>query len=97
MVGGGTMSQTLEIPDGIFDALKKAAEAGGTTPVEWIAARLAEVPAPSSTESKPRGTLADWFAGKVGLIRGDGPPRVSGREGEDFADYLEEKRRKGRL
>lgn len=91
------MSQTLEIPDSVFDALKKAAEAGGTTPVEWIAARLAE-PSPGAVGSPDSArTLADRFAGRVGLVRGQGPPRVSGREGEDFADSLEEKRRRGCL
>ncbi len=94
------MSQTLEIPDRVYNALEKAAEAGGTTPLGWIEARLAEVGIAAATavlESRPGETLADLFAGKVGRIRGDGSPRVSGREGEDFTDYLEEKRRQGCL
>jgi hypothetical protein len=92
------MSQTLEIPDSTYDTLKRVAEAGGTTPLGWIEARLAETrPVIDRPEPKPGRTLADRFAGRVGLIRGEGPPRVSGREGEDFADYLEEKRRQGCL
>ena len=93
------MSQTLDIPDSTYEALKRVAEAGGTTPVQWIEARLAEAQplAVDPSESESEGTLADLFAGRVGLIRGEGPPRVTGREGEDFADYLEEKRRRGCL
>ena len=34
------MSQNLELPDPIFDALQQAARADGTTPVGWIAAHF---------------------------------------------------------
>ena len=65
------MSRTLEIPDGIYDALERAAGAGGTTPVEWIEARLAEARAIAvdSPDPKPGETLADLFAGRIGLIQ----------------------------
>ncbi len=34
------MSQTLEIPDPVYEKLAEAAKASGTTPVGWIAAQL---------------------------------------------------------
>jgi hypothetical protein len=34
------MSQTLELPDEVFEALAKAAREGGVTPVEWLAINL---------------------------------------------------------
>jgi hypothetical protein len=36
------MSRFLEMPDPLFEKLLQAARASGTTPVEWIAAHLAE-------------------------------------------------------
>ena len=36
------MSQTLHLPDAVYKALQEAAEANGTTPVDWIAAHLSE-------------------------------------------------------
>ena len=34
------MSQTLELPDEVFEALAKAARDGGVTPAEWLAINL---------------------------------------------------------
>jgi hypothetical protein len=34
------MSQTLELPDEVFEALAKAAREGGVTPAEWLAINL---------------------------------------------------------
>jgi len=94
------MSQTLEIPDTLYTALKEAAEARGLTPVGWIAAHLQH--AESETESQanqasgPR-TLADLFAGRVGRIRSGGREYLSEECGAKFTDYLEEKRKVGHL
>ena len=76
------MSQTLEIPDTLYTALKEAAEARGLTPVAWIAAHLQH--AESETESRAKqarwsedtrrslrrasGTHSEWREGT--LIRG---------------------------
>jgi hypothetical protein len=97
--GGKTMSQILEIPDGVYDALKRAAEAGGTTPVQWIEARLAEkdVQVAEPPTDGPARTLADRFAGRIGRIRSGMTESISERVGDDFAEYLEEKRRRGCL
>lgn len=90
------MSQTIELPDPLFASLKKAAEATGTTPVGWIAAKLSG----SDAESIPQhGTenLADLFAGRIGRVRSGGAERLSEDCGEKFADYVIEKRNAGRL
>lgn len=34
------MSQTIELPDEVFEALAKAAREGGVTPAEWLAINL---------------------------------------------------------
>ncbi|MEX0641718.1 MAG: hypothetical protein WD468_03405 [Pirellulales bacterium] len=85
----------MELPDPLFDALQEAASASGTTPIGWIAAHL-----PISTPSMaPNGakTLADLFAGRVGLVESSGDEALSENCGERFTDYLEQKRKEGRL
>lgn len=52
---------------------------------------------PASAETKPKRTMADRFAGRVGLIDSGGDGLLSQNTGEKFTDYLEEKRRAGRL
>jgi hypothetical protein len=94
------MSQTLEIPDTLYTALKEAAEASGLTPVAWIAARLQHAQSVTESQAKqangPR-TLADLFAGRVGRIRSGGREHLSEECGAKFTDYLEEKRKAGHL
>jgi hypothetical protein len=92
------MSQILELPDWVDSALRKAAEASGTTPVEWIAARLVE--AEAVTPAKPpttARTLADLFEGHIGRIQTDGSGRFSERGGANLAEHLESKRESGCL
>jgi hypothetical protein len=93
----GIMSHLLEIPDGLYAALQAAADASGTTPLGWIAAQL---PQTVGTVSAPEGgpkTLADLFAGRVGRIRSGGREQLSEACGEKFTDYVEAKRKAGRL
>lgn len=69
------------------------------TPVEWLSARLppvADAVEPERPGERPR-TLADLFAGRVGLFASKTEEPLSENTGERFADYLEEKRRDGRL
>ena len=89
------MSQPLELPDPLYAALKQAAEASGTTPVGWIAAHLPQ----NSPEqaAAPSTTLADLLNGRVGRIRSGGQATLSEQCAEKFGDYLEVKRREGRL
>jgi hypothetical protein len=88
------MSQPLELPDPIFDALAQAAVASGTTPVGWIAAHLPTTPPTSSTNGAK--SLADLFAGRIGRIDSGGASH-SQNCSEQFADDLERKRQEGRL
>lgn len=92
------MSQSLDLPDPVFDALQEAASASGTTPVGWIVAHLPEPetkvePGPMK-EAK---TLADLFEGHIGGVRSGGKERLSENTGEKFTEYLLQKRREGRL
>lgn len=93
------MSQTLELPDEIHAALRRAAEVEGMTPVDWISARLASgapTSDPTTSMNGPR-TLADQFAGRIGRIRSAGRGDLSQETGGKFADYLEEKKQAGHL
>jgi hypothetical protein len=92
---GYTMSQNLELPDPIFDALQQAATATGTTPVGWIAAHLpAAPPQPQTNGAK---SLADMLVGYIGSCNSGGKEALSENTGARFTDYLEQKRREGRL
>lgn len=88
------MSQTLELPDSVYDALKKAADATGKTPAEWIAARLPKVPAEAVKNGAK--TAADLFAGRIGVIRSEGP-ESSEDIGRSFTEYVMQKKRDGVL
>lgn len=93
------MTRTLELPDAVFGALERAAEAQGTTPAGWIEQRLGEA-APAEAEPSPTEgrTLADRFAGRLGRISSEGVAPVAPEEvGAEFARYLEEKRGNGCL
>ncbi len=94
------MSQTLEIPDSLYDVLKKAADASGATPLAWIADQLSRaqsLEAPEEEQKATPKTLADMFAGRVGRIKSGGKENLSEDCGKKFADCLEEKRSAGRL
>ncbi len=90
------MSQTIELPDPLFASLKEAAEANGTTPVGWIAAKLSD--AGRKEEPVPvGGTLADLFTGRIGKVRSGGGERLSEDCGAKFTEHLNEKRSAGHL
>ena len=93
------MNRMLEIPEPVFAALEAAASASGMTPVGWIAAHLpgTAAPAPVNGGAQPPRTAADLFAGRVGQIASGGRERLSEETGDSFAEYLEAKRRAGRL
>lgn len=84
-------SRKLELPDDVYDALREVAEASGMTPAEWVTSRL-----PTGKEPMPK-SLAERFAGRVGRVSSGGRERLSEDGGRKFADYLEAKRRAGRL
>ena len=95
------MSHMLEFPDPLYAALKEAASASGTTPLGWIAANLPRATVADDekdeVEAEPKKTLAERFAGRVGLIDSGGRMRAAENIGERFAEHLEAKRRAGRL
>jgi hypothetical protein len=82
------MSRSVDLPDSVYTALEAAATACGTTPAEWISARL---PQPTSAiepeyEGQPPRTLADEFAGRVGLFSSSERPQRT--LAERFEGYL---------
>jgi hypothetical protein len=89
------MSHSLDLPDPIFAALQQAASASGTTPVGWIAAHL-PLPEQSLAENGAK-SLADLLKGQIGIIHSGGRECLSENCDEKFTDYLEQKRREGRL
>jgi len=94
------MSHNLELPDELYAALLKAADASGLTPIDWIAVQLLEARGKKEIEGEQISharTLADLFAGRVGRIRSGGKERLSEECGSKFTDYLEKKRRSGHL
>jgi hypothetical protein len=84
----------IEVSEDVYRELEEEALAIGTTPAQWIAARLSD---PSAVLKGDRGaqpprTLEDGFAGYIGLFssgRGDLSERVS----ELFAEDMVEKHR----
>lgn len=90
------MSRTFELPDDVYAQLEAEESAAGTTPAEWIAARVAarrrrREPQANGPGSAAR-TLADEFAGRIGLVS-SGRSDLSERVSEIFAEGLLEKRR----
>jgi hypothetical protein len=90
------MSQNLELPDPVFDALQQAAAASGTTPVGWIAAHLPKDEPPQKPLKEGAQTLADLFQGHLGKFA-SGKGNLSQDHSELFTEYLLQKRREGRL
>lgn len=57
------MSQTLELPDEVYEALAKAAREGGLTPAEWVAINLHTSDA--HTQKRPLPELLNDLIGSV--------------------------------
>lgn len=92
------MSKMIEMPDELYAELAKAAAVDGTTPLGWIAARLRLLRGSKRMDPNPTGqTLAERFAGRVGVVASGGQERLSERHSEVFGEMLEEQRRAGRL
>ena len=92
------MSRMLELSDCVYAKLERAATAAGLTPADWVDANVPEDPAPESKDADaPKPTLAERFAGRVGVIDTGGRARAAENIGERFAEHLAAKRRAGRL
>ena len=104
------MSRNVELPDDVYARVEQRAAAAGMTVVEWIAAGAPALCAePCASESQngghpgatnenghPPRTLADEFAGRVGLVSLP-ETELSERTGELFAERMLEKYRSGHL
>lgn len=90
------MSRTLEIPDELYERLETAATATGATAVEWLERHVPKANGgPAQPEVKK--TLRERLHGIIGSVSSGGQERLSENTGEKFTDYLEQKRREGRL
>lgn len=79
------MSQKLELPDEIYDALNATARAQGMTPAEWVAKNLCVRDA--GNQSRP---LSEYLAGLTGVIDSNAEPRAS-RQPTPFSSTIAEK------
>lgn len=87
-----------------YTAIKNAADKDGMPVDEWVITHLplnldAQQPAEALPvpPAKAARTMADALAGRVGLFDSGGDGMLSERHSELFAEYLEEKRKAGRL
>jgi len=92
------MSRSVDLPDSVYAALEEAATSSGTTPAEWIAARLPQPapPIPPECEGKLPRTLADSWAGYIGRFSSDCGD-LSERVSEVYGEALMEKHRARQL
>lgn len=79
------MSQKLELPDEIYDALTATARAQGMTPAEWLAKNLCVY----DDESQAR-PLSGYLAGLTGVIDSNAEPRAR-RQPTLFSSAIAEK------
>jgi hypothetical protein len=93
------MSEMLEIPDPVFAKLRKAAAASGLTPVDWIDAQLPQALESDEVAAIPESpkNLAEFLEGHIGVIDSGSAEPLSENPPELFTQYLEQKRRAGRL
>lgn len=80
------MSQKLELPDEIYDALTATARAEGMTPAEWLAKNLS-MQQEAGIQRRP---LTEYLAGLTGVIDSDTEPRPS-RQPTPFSSGIAEK------
>jgi len=52
------MTRSIELPEAVYTALEKAAQASGTTPADWIAA---QIPAPHGANGTAVSPQSDWL------------------------------------
>ena len=95
----GTTVVSVNLPDDVFANVEKAAASQGTTPVAFVADAAARALPPYTAEApdSPKKTLRQRFAGLIGGFHSGSAEPLSENSGEKFTDYLEQKRREGRL
>ncbi|HEX2077434.1 MAG TPA: hypothetical protein VHG08_06980 [Longimicrobium sp.] len=96
--------RAIEFSEGDYTAIQDAAAREGIPMNVWVMANLPlnrsecdSTEAPPASGGKPARTMADLFAGRVGLAASGGDGRLSENTGEKFTDILVKKRRQGRL
>jgi hypothetical protein len=101
---GGDIMNAIKVSDQQYAVIESAANAEGIPAEAWVVAHLTlecdarqSVKARPASEAQPARTMADLFAGRVGVVASTGDGRLSENTGERFADILVEKRREGRL
>jgi len=94
----GASRRVIAISEEVYQHLEEQALAFGTTPEEWIAARLPRHSSASGAghDQQPVRTLAERFEGYLGLVSLDRTD-LGARASELFAEGMEEKHRDGRL
>ena len=94
------MSRTLELPEPVYEALEKAAQAAGVSPAGWLERLLGfENGTPHPKEEKngtEQLTMYDVLKDVIGKFH-FGEAHFSQNTGEKFADILEQKRKEGHL
>jgi hypothetical protein len=80
------MSQKLELPDRIYEALTAAARRDGLTAAEWL-----EIQLRTSTESISERPLAELLSGVIGLVDSS---KAQNTSSTPFSTALAEKFRK---
>jgi len=90
------MSKSLELPDATYDAIVARAAERGITPEELVVRYFGPPDRREQSAPLPGQTLYDRLKDFIGCVEGTNPD-ASKDPGEQFTDYLEEKRREGRL
>jgi hypothetical protein len=98
------MSKMIEVSDQDYARIQHAADADGMPVGAWVVENLPleeaeqEPAAPLlGVDGQPAKTMYDLFKGRIGVVNsGTGQPSSSNIS-ESFAEYLEEKHRRGHL
>ncbi len=92
------MKKVLELPDEIANALEREASRTGTSAANWIAdqLKLSNTAETNLSPDENQPTLGERFGHLFGLFSSSAES-VSQQGRDQFVDYLEEKRKIGRL
>lgn len=90
------MSKSLELPDETYDEIAARAALAGVSPEKLIEMQFRPVERAERSPPPPGESLYDRLKDYVGRFEGKNP-NASQDTGKQFTDYLEEKRREGRL
>lgn len=90
------MTKMLEMPAALYESLELVAASSGTTPLGWIACKLAEAPNGNGVGNSK--TMADVFRGRIGLVEGaEGTEQLSENTGAGLTAALLQQQKAARL